>query len=138
MKVRAFNNSQQDWHIIHDICYNCGSKNVKKSFAYIRTAHLRYGKRFFCDIFDESTAFFVGYIGSKHIRIIDLAIISSEQRKWLGTQIMLYEISKARKQNIHKMTLRTAINEQGQKFWASLGGQFIGRSGDDWEMEIKF
>ena len=138
MNCRVFDNSKRDRQILCDICYGCGSMSIKKSFSYIRTIQLYGGKSFFCDIFGEDIAFFAGYKGREHIRVFDLAIMLSEQRKGIGTQIMLYEIFKAKKQNIRKMTLRTAINEQGQKFWMSLGGKIIGRSGDDWEMEIKF
>ena len=138
MNYRQFDNSQHDWQILHDICYGCGSENVKKSYAYLRTAQWQGGKRFFCDIFENDKAFFAGNMGRDHIRISDLAVVHGEQRLGLGTQIMLYEIVKARYWGLRKMTLRTAINEAGKRFWASLGGKIVGRSGEDWEMELRF
>ena len=138
MNCRPFDSTQSDWQILHDICYDCGSENVKKSDAYIRTAQWQGKGRFFCDIFEDGVAFFAGSKGRGHIRVIDLAIHLGSQHKGLGTQIMLYEIAKSKRWGIRKMTLRTAMHEHGRDFWASLGGKIVGRRGEDWEMEIKF
>ena len=138
MNYRPFDNSRRDWQILHDICYGCGSENVKKSHAYIRTAQWQGGKHFFCDIFEDGAAFFAGSRGQDHIRVVDLAVLLTRQHQGLGTQIMMFEIAKARSWGIRKMTLRTAMNEHGRNFWASLGGKITGRRGEDWEMELRF
>jgi len=137
MKRRAFNSSKEDWKLVHDICYGCGSDSIKDTYNYIRAAQYYGGDKFILDIFDES-AFFCGIRNRTHVRCIAIAVMSSAHRKGAGRKILMYEMKKASAAGIHQITLRTSRKEDGVRFWLAAGAKFTGRHGEDWVMRIQF
>ena len=135
MKVRKFTGSKQDWQLLHDICYGCGSESVKNTYPYIRAAQYYGGSKFICDIFDE-TGFFCGIRNATHVRVIAIAVL--EHRKGFGRRMLRYEMKKAAAAGIHEITLRTSQKEEGVRFWLAAGAKFTGRKDTDWVMQIRF
>ncbi len=137
MKVRKFAGTKEDWQLLHDICYGCGSDSVKNTYPYIRAAQYYSGSKFICDIFDEA-GFFCGIRNATHVRVIAIAAMTEGQRKGFGRRMLHYEMKKASAAGIHELTLRTSQKEQGVRFWLAAGAKFTGRKDTDWVMKIRF
>lgn len=137
MSFRTVTDYEKDRQLIKEICYSCGSRSVKESFAYLRRARYQGGQRFFCDIFDE-VGCFTGVIAKDHIRMIVIAVIQTEQKNGIGRKIIKAEKLKALVRGIHRITFRTAQDETAVKFHMKLGARIIGKKGKDWEMELRF
>jgi len=137
VQVHKFKGSPDEYKVIHDICYGCGSESIKKTYPYIRAAAWQGGKKFFLDVFGGK-AFFAAIRSKSHIRLIGIAVMSDIQQKGLGRRIMLYEMKKARFFDIAEITLRTSKTENGVAFWKSMGAVITGEKGEDWEMRLRF
>ena len=137
MKVRSFYGTPKDKKLIHDICFNCGSKAVKSSYSYIRFIAYLHPDKIIFDIFDEIALFF-GYKCKNHIRCIIVAVLKDYQSAGIGKEILFFEKVKAKKQGINKITCRTSKAEGALKFWQAIGVKIIGEKGDDWEMCLNF
>lgn len=137
MKVRRFSGTPEDEKMIHDICFNCGSKTVKSSYGYISRMVYLHPNEIIFDIFDDN-AFFFGWKGKKHIRCIVIAVLKDYQQAGIGKEILLFEKVKAIQLGINKITCRTSKTEDGLKFWQAMGAKIIGEKGEDWEMQMEF
>ena len=137
MKIRKFTGSPDDWRILHEICFSCGSRIVKKSYKYLRFANNISNAKFFCDIADED-AFFAAILNKTHVRLFDIAVRTKAQKKGLGQTLLQYEITKFRSWGIREMTFRTPMNENAITWWRLLGAVTVGRKNEDWEMRLRF
>lgn len=125
-----------DKEIIKDIAKNCGSKNVKSTYSYLDFANNRYKDIFVCEIIDEC-AFFAGFYGKKHFRLMELAVKQDCQGKGYGTAIIIRMRKLCQENNLNKITLRTSKDETALEFFKKQGGVITGEKGNDFEMEIK-
>ncbi len=137
MKCRRFDGSEKDKELIHNICFNCGSTVMKRTFGYIERMMYFDSKKCVFDIFDES-AFFFGVRGKKHLRCIGIAVMKSQQRQGIGRNILYHEMRKAKLHELNRMTLRTAKDETGIEFWLKMGATIVERKDTYWEMILNF
>jgi GNAT superfamily N-acetyltransferase len=121
---------------IKKVFYGCGSRNVKKSYAYLRTLEWL-GKEKLIVATVEDYACVVLYRGVKSMRVIDLAILPEQQRKGLGSSMMQWVVTKARNEGKERITLRTDPEEGAFPFLTKMGFVPVRPNGEtDVEMEL--
>lgn len=138
LTVRPCDFSDNDYKILHDICYSCSSGVLKKTYVYIRRCVYMHPNKTVCDIFNGTDAFFLGVYGKSHLRGVGIAVKDTAKGCGLATSIVAYEIAKARAAGLRRMTLSTPINESAVEFWKKVGARIIGKGKDEWQMEMLF
>lgn len=137
MKYRSFIYSAEDKELFRKICKDCGSKRIKHSYGFMERLVFLRPNQCFIDFFDD-VAFFCGVICKDHLRCVDIAVLAEYQRQGIGKEIIFFETHKASMQGANRMTLRTPFNEDGIKFWLSIGAQITGKGESYWDMTLPF
>lgn len=126
---------------VREICYNCGSKVAKQSYNYFRRMHYVTGGKVWSKVWSKGGTPIAFYYASRcrdHVRLIEIAVREEYHKQGIG-KMMLYDLLSAMKQaGLYKLTFRTPIAEEAQKFWLHLGARIIDVKGEDYEMELTF
>ena len=119
-----------------EIARECGSKRVRESVAYLRRAYYLNKSNVLCCEVDEC-CFFMGTCGSKHFRLLEIAVKEDMQGQGYGDILMTLMKSICKKRGLQKITLRTSKDETAKEFFKKYGGQVVGEKDTDYEMEIR-
>lgn len=125
---------QYNGQLAHDICYGCGSKSMKNTFAYFRMMQHNSPQTFWCE-FEGEDGFYVANRGRDHVRLVGIAVRSSAQGRGIGKKLFFSLLSRAKQDGLSKVTFRTSIYERAQDFYAKMGCKVVGLKDDDFEME---
>lgn len=124
---------------VKDICYNCGSPVAKQSYNYFRRLDYCSGDKVWSKVWSEGetpVAFYYATRCRNHVRIIEIAVRKDFQGAGVGRTV-LYDLLARMKQNgLYKLTFRTPMNEDAQRFWLHLGARIVDVKGSDYEMEL--
>ena len=120
--------------VVKRICHTCGSRSVKSSYGYMQVCEFRNGNTKL-ELFDE-VAFYFGYYGASHFRLVELAVEQGSQRGGYGTLMIMRILAECRVRSIPRITLRCNKSEGARAFYEKMGFTAIGEKGDDWEMSI--
>lgn len=118
-----------------EICYDCGSPVSKAAYNYFRTAYHYNRDKVWAEIYDAKALYFATR-AKNHVRLIEIAVRSSEQGKGLGKQVLLRLLSRMKAAGLQKLTFRTPIDEAAKGFWAHIGARIVDVKGTDYEMEL--
>lgn len=124
-----------DDKIAKEICYNCGSPVSRKTYAYFRSAFYHNRDKVWCEIFDGKAMYFAIRC-RKHARLIELAVHKTVQGQYVGRKVLFRLLSRMKLAGLHKLTFRTPIAEEAQKFWLHMGARIVDVKGEDYEMEL--
>lgn len=125
------------------ICYDCGSPVAKQSYNYFRRIAFVSGGKVWSRVWSRvwskegvPVAFYYATRCRDHVRLIEIAVRSSEQGKGLGRVVLFDLLAAMKKAGLYKLTFRTPIVESAQDFWLHMGARIVDVKGDDYEMEL--
>lgn len=124
-----------DDRIAKTICYDCGSPVSKASYNYFRAALHRSPDKVWSEILDDRAMYFATR-AKNHVRLIEIAVRTQYQRQGVGREVLFRLLSRMKQAGLHKLTFRTPIVEEAQKFWLHMGARIVDVKGEDYEMEI--
>ena len=137
MKVRRFSGTPEDWNLVHDICFNCGSETLKKELGFIQKMWYFHAESCIFDIFEDK-AFYFGYVCKKHTRNLGIAVLQEYQNSGIASEITFFEKQKAVKLGIHKMTFKTKKSENTVGFHKKMGAKVTAEDSEHYIMEMNF
>jgi GNAT superfamily N-acetyltransferase len=117
------------------ICYDCGSPVSKAAYNYFRTALHYSPDKVWAEMLDDKALYFATR-AKNHVRLIEIAVRSSEQGRGVGKEVLFRLLSRMKRAGLYKLTFRTPIVEEAQNFWLHLGARIIDVKGEDYEMEL--
>ena len=121
------------------ICYDCGSPVAKQSYNYFRRIAFAAGNKVWSRVYSRDgfpVAFYYATPCRDHVRLIEIAVRSSEQGKGIGKMVLFELLSEMRDAGLYKLTFRTPIAESAQQFWLHIGARIVDVKGTDYEMEL--
>lgn len=121
--------------LVREISYDCGSESVRRSYQYIRAVAYR-NRRHVCCVLGD-VGYFFGYFGKRHFRLVEIAVREREQGRGYGSELMRYLVQLCKDNGAERITLRCSIEEGSWPFYIVHGFGIVGRSGDDYEMELE-
>lgn len=124
-----------DNQIAKDICYNCGSAVSKRSYNYFRTALHYSPDKVLCEIYDGKAMYFATK-AKDHVRLVEIAVRKEYQGQGTGKMVLFRLLSRMKAANLYKLTFRTPIVEEAQRFWLHIGARIVDVKGEDYEMEL--
>ena len=126
---------EYDNSIAKDICYNCASEVSKRSFNYFRTA-LHYSRdKVWSEIYDGKALYFATK-ARDHVRLVEIAVRKEYQGQGVGKLVLFRLLSRMIQAGLYKLTFRTPIAENAQRFWLHIGARIVDVKGADYEMEL--
>ncbi len=124
-----------DDRIARDICYNCGSEVSKRSYNYFRTALHYSPTKVWSEIYDGKAMYFATR-AKDHVRLIEIAVRKEYQGQGVGKEVLFRLLSQMKRHRLYKLTFRTPIVEEAQRFWLHMGARIVDVKGEDYEMEL--
>ncbi len=124
---------------VKEICYNCGSKVAKQSYNYFRRMHYVTGGKVWSKVWSKGETPIAFYYASRcrdHVRLIEIAVKEDCHKQGIGKMVLLDLLSAMKQEGVSKLTFRTPIAEDAQKFWLHMGARIMDVKGDDYEMEL--
>lgn len=118
-----------------EICYGCGSAISRQAYNYFRTALHYSPDKVWAEILDGKALYFATRAKS-HVRLIEIAVHSDLQGRGIGKEVLFRLLSRMKAAGLYKLTFRTPIAEEAQKFWLHIGARILDVKGEDYEMEL--
>ena len=135
MDFRIYNHERDD-KVLKDICSNCGSLSIKKTYPYFRRMMYNSSATFWCEVLDDK-AFYVANKARNHVRLIAIAVKSEYQKQGIGEKVLFRLLHRVSSSGLDTLTFRTSMHENGQYFWLKQGAKIMDVNGEDYEMQIK-
>ena len=124
-----------DDKVAKDICYHCGSDVSKRSYNYFRTA-LHYSRdKVWSEVY-SSRGFYFATTAKDHVRLVEIAVRKEYQGQGVGKLVLFRLLSRMKQAGLYKLTFRTPIAENAQRFWLHIGARIVDVKGADYEMEL--
>lgn len=124
---------------VKDICYNCNSKTAKRSYNYFRRMHYVTKGKVWSKVWSKGNTPMAFYYATRcrdHVRLIEIAVREEYQGSGIGREVLFALLSRMKQASVYKLTFRTPIAEEAQKFWLHIGARIVDVKGNDYEMEI--
>lgn len=124
---------------VKEICYNCGSPVARQSYNYFRRMHYVTAGKVWSKVWskgDTPVAFYYASRCRDHVRLIEIAVREEYHKQGIGKMVLFDLLSAMKRAGLHKLTFRTPIVEEAQKFWLHIGARIIDVKGEDYEMEL--
>lgn len=118
-----------------DICYDCGSPVSKAAYNYFRAAFHQCGDKVWAEMLDDKALYFATR-AKDHVRLIEIAVRSSEQGKGVGKEVLMRLLSRMKANGLYRLTFRTPMAEASKDFWLHIGARIMDVKGTDYEMEL--
>ena len=123
-----------------DICYHCGSPTAKKSYNYFRRMLYESAEKVWSVVWwdkdDKPVAFYFASRCRSHVRLIEIAVREEYHKQGVGKKVLLDLLLAMKRAGLYKLTFRTPIVEEAQKFWLHMGAKIVDVKGDDYEMTL--
>lgn len=124
-----------DDKIAKQICYDCGSPVSKAAYNYFRRMLYTSGDKVWSELYGDQALYFATR-GKSHVRLIEIAVRSRYQGRGFGKEVLFRLLSRMKAAGLYKLTFRTPIVEEAQKFWLHIGARIVDVKGADYEMEL--
>lgn len=124
-----------DIKVAKEICYGCNSPVSKAAYNYFRTAMFRTPDKVWAELYSDQALYFATR-ARDHVRLIEIAVRSQYQGRGIGREVLFRLLSRMKAAGLYKLTFRTPIAEEAQKFWLHLGARIMDVKGEDYEMEL--
>ena len=124
---------------VKEICYRCGSTVAKHSYNYFRRMHYVTGGKVWSKVWskgDTPVAFYYASRCRDHVRLIEIAVVEEFHKQGIGKMVLFDLLSSMKAAGLYKLTFRTPIVEEAQKFWLHMGARIVDVKGADYEMEL--
>lgn len=120
--------------LARDIGKSCGSKSIQNGYNFYRRLKFLNPDGFWFDFYGND-AYYVASKGKNAVRLVGIAVRSDCQKKGIGRMMFYRLVRRAKEAGISRITFRTSIYEDAQRFYARLGCAVVGLKDDDFEME---
>lgn len=124
-----------DPELVKRVSKKCGSAAVKSAPSFLSTLKHWSGKQFWGFTVD-GVAFCYGAFAKKHFRLAEIAVEEEHQSAGYGRFMMSVLMAECAKRNIHRITLRTSMEETAYEWYLKQGAQIVGLNKNDYEMEF--
>lgn len=124
-----------DSKVAKDICYDCGSPVSKAAYNYFRAAIHNSPGKVWSEMYGDQALYFAT-AARDHARLIEIAVRTPYQGRGIGKKVLFRLLSRMKQAGLHKLTFRTPIAEEAQRFWLHMGARIIDVKQDDYEMEL--
>lgn len=124
-----------DERIAKQVCYDCGSPVSKRTYPFFRRMLYTSGDKVWSELYGDQALYFATK-ARDHVRLIEIAVRTPYQGTGLGRKMLFRLLSRMKAAGLYKLTFRTPIAEEAQKFWLHLGARIMDVKGEDYEMEL--
>lgn len=125
-----------DQELIKRVSKNCESAALKGALGYLGFIRYHSGDKFWGFSVDE-TGFLYGTFAKTHFRLMEIAVEKENQKKGYGSLMLSMLFEECVKRGVYTVTLRTSSKENAHLWYHSLGAEYAGTKGDDYEMRFK-